>query len=66
MATAVVNGIRMHYRRIGEGSPIVLLQIYRREDGRWKVAHRHAVTLPWQTEPEAARDHEGTASAGER
>ncbi|MDT7634340.1 MAG: hypothetical protein QOI50_6270, partial [Pseudonocardiales bacterium] len=25
MATAVVNGIRMHYRRIGEGSPIVLL-----------------------------------------
>jgi hypothetical protein len=40
--------------------------IYRREDVQWKLAHRHADTLPSQAEPEAASGHEGMASAGER
>lgn len=40
--------------------------ICRREYGRWKLAHRHMDTLPSQREPEAARDREGMASAGER
>jgi hypothetical protein len=41
-------------------------QICRRVYGRWKLAHRHTDTLPSQREPEAARDREGMASAGER
>jgi hypothetical protein len=41
-------------------------EIYGREDGQWNLAHRHADTLPSQSEPEAARDREGMASAGER
>ena len=24
-------------------------QVYRREDGEWRVAHRHADALPWRT-----------------
>jgi pimeloyl-ACP methyl ester carboxylesterase len=36
MATAVVNGIRMHYRRIGEGSPIVLLHGWPQTGYAWR------------------------------
>jgi pimeloyl-ACP methyl ester carboxylesterase len=36
MATAVVNGIRMHYGRIGEGSPIVLLHGWPQTGYAWR------------------------------
>jgi hypothetical protein len=51
MATAVVNGIRMHYRRIGEGSPIVLLHGWPQTGYAWRhvaddLAADHTVIVP--------------------
>ncbi|MDT7610729.1 MAG: haloacetate dehalogenase [Pseudonocardiales bacterium] len=36
MATAVVNGIHMHYRHIGAGSPIVLLHGWPQTGYAWR------------------------------
>ncbi|MDT4922594.1 MAG: haloacetate dehalogenase [Pseudonocardiales bacterium] len=51
MATAVVNGIRMHYRRLGEGSPIVLLHSWPQKGYAWRhVAddqHRDRARSAW-------------------
>lgn len=35
---------RISFRRDGEPAGLTLraTQVYRREDGKWKVAHRHA------------------------
>ncbi|HEY3649749.1 MAG TPA: alpha/beta fold hydrolase, partial [Streptosporangiaceae bacterium] len=51
MATAVVNGIRMHYRRIGEGAPIVLLHGWPQTGYAWRhvaddLAADHTVIVP--------------------
>ena len=43
-ARASVNGEPRQYS-------LRVTQVYRREDGEWKVAHRHADTLPQPEEP---------------
>jgi ketosteroid isomerase-like protein len=44
-----------HTRASVDGEPrqysLRVTQVYRREEGEWKVAHRHADTLPQQEEP---------------
>src|ERR1700716_2955121 len=51
MATAVVNGIRMHHRRIGKGPPIVLLHGWPQTGYAWRhvaddLAADHTVIVP--------------------
>ncbi|WP_243859674.1 alpha/beta fold hydrolase [Amycolatopsis arida] len=51
MATARVNGIRMHYRRAGEGPPVVLLHGWPQTGHCWRkvvesLAREHTVVVP--------------------
>jgi ketosteroid isomerase-like protein len=45
-----------HTRASIDGEPrqyaLRVTQVYRREDGEWKVAHRHADTLPQPDQPQ--------------